>query len=186
MTSTISKIRVATGKTLRFHDAHEQDAAFILDLRMQKGGFLSPTSSALEDQVAWLRAYATRSDEAYFVIRSIAGEPIGTVRLYDPLGSSFCWGSWILKDDTPSSAAIESALMVYRLAVDQMGFTSAHFEVDRHNERVWAFHERFGATRVGETEHEFKYKIGLEAIRRSLDRYARFLPLPLTISDRVT
>ena len=91
--------------------------------------------------------------------------PIGTIRLYDPQGDSFCWGSWILAQGSPASAAMESALMVYAYAVDYLGFTAAHFDVRRGNERVWRFHERFGAVRVRETALDYWYRLDLPAIQ---------------------
>ena len=179
----IRRAQLLLGRTLKFTDAREDDASFILELRTHstKSRYLSEVSPALQDQVAWLRRYAARGDEAYFVIRSMDSAPVGTVRLYDARGSSFCWGSWIIRDEAPSSCAIESALMVYRYALDVLGFDRSHFQVSRGNERVWAFHERFGAIRLGERDDEYDYSISNEAIRGSLQKYARFCPEPLQV-----
>lgn len=70
---------------------------------------------------------------------------------------------------------MESALMVYAYAVDHLGFKAAHFEVRKGNERVWQFHERFGAVRTSETDLEYYYKIEAAAIASSRNRYRRFL-----------
>jgi RimJ/RimL family protein N-acetyltransferase len=166
------------GKTLVLRDATPADAAFIVALRTDpvKGAHLSPTADDVAAQQAWLAAYATREDEAYFVIESQTGAALGTVRLYAPRGSSFCWGSWILHADAPQTAAIESALMVYAYALDHLGFESAHFEVNIANERVWAFHERFGALRTAVQGDAFHYTLAGPAIRASMQRYRRFLP----------
>ena len=183
----LRKAKRLQGKTLVFRDAGVDDAAFILALRTdeQKSRHLSRTSGALSDQVAWLEAYAQRDTEAYFMIDSLAGERLGTVRLYDakPVaeGSSFCWGSWILSAQAPSSAAIESALMVYAYALDTLGFTQAHFQVNVDNERVCAFHERFGAQRVSQDATEIDYTLSNAAIRAAMQRYARFLPSALQV-----
>ena len=176
------------GKTLVFRDAAVADAEFILGLRTDetKSRHLSRTSGALADQQAWLAAYAQRDGEAYFVIESLAGDRLGTVRLYDARmvdgHGSFCWGSWILSDAAPPSAAIESALMVYAYALDTLGFTNAHFQVNLANERVCAFHERFGAQRVSQDDVEIEYTLANAAIREAMKRYARFLPDPLKVS----
>lgn len=180
----LGKARRVQGKTLVFRDAAVDDAEFILGLRTDelKSRHLSRTSGALADQQAWLAGYAQRDGEAYFVIESLAGEKLGTVRLYDAQGDSFCWGSWILSDAAPSSAAIESALMVYAYALDTLGFTNAHFQVNLANERVCAFHERFGAQRVSQDDVEIEYTLANAAIREAMKRYARFLPDPLKVS----
>lgn len=164
------------GKTLRFRDAVVDDAAFILSLRTdaEKSRYLSTVSGELSEQQAWLERYAQADDQAYFIIE-YQDEPIGTVRLYDPQGDSFCWGSWILKHGRPSHAAMESALMVYAYAVDHLGFSGTHFDVRKGNERVWQFHERFGARRVSETNLDYFYKLDGDAITQARQHYQRFL-----------
>lgn len=165
-----------TGKTLSFRNACVDDAAFILSLRTdgEKSRYLSAVSAELADQQAWLERYSKADDQAYFIIE-YKGRAIGTVRLYDPQGASFCWGSWILINASPSQAAIESALMVYAYAIDCLGFSSAHFDVRKGNERVWKFHERFGAKRIGETALDYLYQLDLPSIQAARKKYAKFL-----------
>lgn len=164
------------GKTLTFRNATVRDAAFILALRTDadKSRHLSAVSGALAEQQAWLERYAQADDQAYFVIE-LQGEPLGTVRLYDAKGDSFCWGSWILKDGSPGDAAMESALMVYAYAVDHLGFSAAHFDVRKGNERVWRFHERLGARRTAETYQDYFHQLDSQAIAAARARYQRFL-----------
>lgn len=186
MTDNQPRLRKAskvTGKSLVFRNASVADAEFIISLRTdeEKSRYLSYTSPDVQMQREWLQKYAHVDDQAYFIIESISGEPLGTIRLYDPRGESFCWGSWILKSGRPSGAATESALMVYSYAVDHLGFRAAHFDVRRGNEKVWQFHERFGAVRVREDELDYFYDLGLDAIRNSLDKYRRSLPEPVTV-----
>lgn len=175
-TTRMRKAERVVGKTLTFRNAGVKDAAFILSLRIdsEKSRYLSSVSGSLADQEAWLERYAQASDQAYFIIE-YQSKPIGTVRLYDSQGESFCWGSWILKNGCPKHAAMESALMVYAYAVDHLGFTEAHFDVRRGNDRVWKFHERFGARRVKETELDYFYQLDGKAIADSRRRYTRFL-----------
>jgi RimJ/RimL family protein N-acetyltransferase len=179
----IRKALQVQGRTLTFRDATTDDAAFILSLRTnaEKSRYLSPVSGELSEQQAWLTRYANADDQAYFIIES-HGEPIGTVRLYDQQGDSFCWGSWILKDGRPSHAAMESALMVYAYALDHLGFAGAHFDVRKGNERVWQFHERFGAQRIGKTESDYLYKVQREAIVISRQRYLKFLDRTVSVT----
>lgn len=181
---TIRKAALVRGETLVFRDACEADAEFILSLRTdeKKSRYLNATANDIEAQRKWLAHYATADDQAYFIIE-FNNEPVGTVRLYDAQQESFCWGSWILKDGHPRQAAMESALMVYAYAVDHLGFKACHFDVRKGNERVWQFHERFGAQRVGETELDYLYSLSLQAIRNSLLRYREFLPQGATVSN---
>lgn len=172
----ICKAARVVGKTLIFRNATVEDAAFVLSLRTdsEKSRFLSSVSGDLTDQQDWLACYAEANDQAYFIIE-YQDEPIGTVRLYDSRGDSFCWGSWVLKNTRPVHAALESALMVYAYAIDHLGYNAAHFDVRKGNERVWQFHERFGALRTAETELDYFYQLDGEAIFVSRQRYQRFL-----------
>jgi RimJ/RimL family protein N-acetyltransferase len=171
------------GKTLSFRDAQVSDAGFILSLRTdsEKSRYLSAVRSDISAQEAWLVNYVEQADQAYFIIEH-ENDPIGTVRLYDPQGESFCWGSWILANTRPSYAAMESALMVYSYAVDHLGFTAAHFDVRKGNERVWRFHERFGAKRFDETGLDYFYRLNLPEIEAARNKYKRFLEQSVTVT----
>ena len=175
---TLHKARAIRGRSIVLRNASEADAAFILALRTdeRRAQHLSETSTALSDQIAWLDRYAARPDEAYFIIESTTCDSLGTVRLYDAKDDSFCWGSWLMKSGAPHAAAIESALVVYAYALDKLGFMKSHFQVRKENERVWVFHERFGAVRVREHGAEYEYAISHDAIRAAMRRYARYLP----------
>ena len=182
-TPLILKARRVAGNTLVFRDAQVADAAFILLLRTDSGKsrYLSQTSPEIERQKAWLESYTEQTGQAYFIIETPGGDPLGTVRLYDAQADSFCWGSWILKSGTPRFAAIESVLMVYSYAVNHLGFRAAHFDVRKGNESVWRFHERFGAIRTGETAHDYLYRIDCERIASAAVRYQKYLPEIVTV-----
>lgn len=172
------------GKILTFRDANVNNAAFILSLRTDeiKSRYLSAVSADLSAQQTWLAGYANAQNQAYFIIE-YQNEPIGTVRLYDPQQNSFCWGSWILKDSRPSQAAMESALMVYSYAVNELGFQTAHFDVRKANDRVWKFHERFGAQRISETDLDYFYHLSYDAILKSRTTYVKFLPYDVMVPE---
>jgi RimJ/RimL family protein N-acetyltransferase len=176
------KPKLVVGHQLRFRDAKPEDAAFILRLRLDpaKNQHLSSTSGDLDAQRAWLERYQADTRQLYFIITDHAGQAIGTVRLYDKQGLSFCWGSWILSEQAPRSSAVESTLMVYEVGL-ACGFTQAHFDVRRANVKVWQYHERFGAVRTGENDQDYLYEIGEEAIRAALHRYASRLPAGVSI-----
>jgi RimJ/RimL family protein N-acetyltransferase len=166
-----------TGKTLLFRNAEVMDAEFILSLRTdpEKSRYLSKVSDDLVAQQEWLEGYARSKGQAYFIIE-FENRRIGTVRLYDGQGSSFCWGSWILTTDRPRHAAVESALMVYSYGVDHLGFSRSHFDVRKENARVCSFHERMGALRVSETEADIFYQISKNAITKAREELIEFLP----------
>jgi hypothetical protein len=79
----IRKAKKVLGRTLVYRDANINDAAFILELRTssKKSRYLSATNADIEQQKAWLNHYAAQSDQAYFIIEGMEGQPLGTVRL---------------------------------------------------------------------------------------------------------
>ena len=181
---TINKAAHVVGDTLVFRDANVGDAEFILSLRTdaEKSKYLSSTSNDVEAQRQWLKQYAEAAGQAYFIIE-YENEPIGTVRLYDAKGDSFCWGSWILKEGRPRHAAMESALMVYSYAIDHLGFKSCHFDVRKGNDRVIKFHERFGAVCVSESDIDCFFVLSGDAIRAAKLKYTDFLSSAVRVSD---
>ena len=174
----IRKAERILGKTLIMRNATVTDAAFILSLRMDanKSRYLSKVTGELIDQKKWLQNYSECEDEAYFIIENLQGIPIGTLRLYDAQGDSFCCGSWILTEAAPLAAAMESALIGYHYALNSLGFLNAHFRVHKSNQSVCKFHERFGANRVSEDLLQYTYKLSNSAIKLAMDKYRRYLP----------
>jgi RimJ/RimL family protein N-acetyltransferase len=176
-TIKIHKAQKVSGRTLVLRNASAQDAVFILGLRTDplKSRHLSPTPAAMSAQLAWLATYACASDQAYFIIENLSGEPLGTVRIYDPQRDRFTWGSWILKAGAPASAAIESALMVHAYAVEHLGFKRSYANVRKSNKGVWRFLERFGAKRFDETSVDYLYEQEYTEIIAARKRYEKYL-----------
>lgn len=160
------------GKNLQFRQTEPQDAAFVLSLRLDesKSRHISGTDPDVSKQADWIRGVYDDSRQAYFIIEDRDGNSVGTVRLYDPDGTAFCWGSWILGDGKPPSAAIESTLMVYAYGLF-CGFDRSYFDVRRENVKVWQYHERMGAVRVREDGPDYFYSMSGAAISQVLLRY---------------
>lgn len=161
-----------TSKTIMLRPVEESDAEFIVGLRVDEkyNKHLSVVTADVEAQINWIRRY--KEDEAnkqqfYFIIERLDGERCGTVRLYDFVGESFSWGSWILNEQKTRYAAIESAFLVYRFAFEELGFKRCHFEVRKGNERVISFHEKMGALKTGETDLEYLFEITNPAVEQS-------------------
>ncbi|WP_291727538.1 GNAT family N-acetyltransferase [Leisingera sp. F5] len=134
------------------------DAAFICQLRADPAlnRHLSPSSSVVLDQAEWITHYKDRErrgEEYYFVI-SCKEVDYGVVRVYDFHDNprSFSWGSWIIKPARPAGLVTFSAVMVYEIGFETLGFEQAHFDVRKGNSKVLNFHLRSGAVETGETE----------------------------------
>jgi len=154
------------------------DAEFILSLRTDPGKnrYLSPTTNDVSLQRAFIKRYQQSLTDYYFVICDWHARPLGTVRIYDIQGDSFCWGSWILSADAPTSTAIESALLVYDFAFYSLRYKFSHFDVRKKNSSVVEFHKRFGAILIEENELDYFFKYSLDSYRLIREKYLRFLP----------
>lgn len=146
-----------------FQLVEEVDAEFILSLRLnqQLNAHISATEVDKGEQQVWVQNYKERErrgEEFYFLIQHKTAN-VGTVRLYDFQGDSFCWGSWLIQPGTAPTVALRSMQLVYELGFDVLQFQSSHFDVRQANKSVWRFHERTGARLVKETELNRYYSL---------------------------
>jgi RimJ/RimL family protein N-acetyltransferase len=178
--TTANKHGAAYPKHISFRLVAESDAPFIFALRSdsKKNKHLSATVGSLDAQIEWIRTYKHREQaeqEFYYIIEGAAHEQLGVVRLYDFQGNSFCWGSWILIDDAPFYASIESALLVYEIAFYQLGFEKSHFDVRKQNKRVLDFHTRFGAEITHEDADNYFLKLEKPVYEETKKHYRKFI-----------
>ena len=165
------------GKYINLRDVKEEDAEFILSLRTseKKSRFLHKTQNDIDKQVSYIRNYKTLDNEWYFIIEDKKQVPLGTVRIYDIIGDSFCWGSWLLIDGLSPSIALESALLIYEYAFYYLGFLNVHFDVRKGNIKVQRFHENFGAKRTGETDLDILYTYTKSDYEKIKDKFLRMV-----------
>ena len=150
------------GPQLSFRLVEPIDAAYIYALRRDPtyNTHLSAVTGTILDQANWITRYKDREAqglEYYFVIDRRGLGPCGLVRLYDITQESLTWGSWILDHNKPPKAALESAVLIYRIAFDGLGLTRSDFEVMHENEHTIAFHRRFGAMETGQTDSHVQF-----------------------------
>ena len=81
-----------------------------------------------------------------------------------------------MKNGAPATYAVESALMVYRYALDELGFNRSYFAVRKANRSVWRFMEKFGGLRTRETDIDYWYETQRAPVLESFRRYAHRLP----------
>jgi len=166
------------GKHIALREITLNDANFLVRIRTdpELGKYLSRTTADVEEQKKYILNYLASLADFYFIITDYQQHPLGTVRIYDIRGTSFCWGSWILLKEAPSTAAIESALLLYDFAFFSLHYENSHFDVRKTNTKVVSFHTRFGARIVREDDlnYYFEYDRATYVITRQ--RYGRYLP----------
>ena len=152
------------GKYVNLREVTVDDADFILSLRCNenKSRFLHKTEYNLENQVAYIKNYFEIPDEWYFIIENKKGERIGTYRIYDVQGDSFCIGSWLMIDGVSPAESFESDWILRMYGFDVLGFKRIHFDVRKGNKKVIAYHKMVGARITGETELDWLWEITRE------------------------
>lgn len=180
----LKKARRIEGKNIFLRDVTEDDAAFIFNLRSDpvKRQFISAGAQTVEDQAQWLRGYAGRTDQAYFIICDKNGERLGCLRMYDADERSYCWGSWLMVSGLSPLVSMESVLLLYAYG-KLLGFTDVRVDARKDNTYVWRFHEKFSAAvLVEETDLDRFYEVKGEVIDALLAKYAHLVPQPLDVT----
>lgn len=166
------------GKSIFFRDILIDDSEFIVNLRAnpEKNKYISISSGDIDKQKSFISSYFKTQTDFYFIICDWEWRRLGTIRIYDIRGNSFCWGSWILSEEAPKSAAIESALLIYDFAFYSLHYSKSHFDVRKGNKRVIEFHKRFGASIVDEDALNYYFQYDREVYMSVRKKYNRYLP----------
>lgn len=168
------------GIRLNFRIVEPDDAEYIFNLRRDPNlsVHLSAPPITIEDQKKWIREYKARElagAEYYYVIERVDSIRCGVVRIYDIQRSQFTWGSWILDHNKPAKAALDSALLLYRIAFQILNLEVATFDVRRTNQRTIDFHRRFGATELHIDELNSYFRYHRTDFSKAESTYVRYL-----------
>lgn len=165
------------GKKLYLREVLIDDAEFILSLRADPGKsrYLSATPRDISQQREYIERYYKSLTDYYLIICDWHSRALGTIRIYDIKGDSFCWGSWILSADAPTSAAIESALLLYDFGFYSLHYKASHFDVRKDNVRVVEFHKRFGAEVTCEDALNYYFRYSFSSYKQIREKYLRFI-----------
>ena len=145
----LSSIAWVEGPNLILRLIEPEDAAYVHSLRNNPAynTHLSTVTGTVDDQRIWIEDYKSREaqvQELYYVIERKDGTRCGLVRLYDIEAESCTWGSWILDENKPHKAALESAVLSFDVGFDALGVQLANVDVRVANEHAAAFYRRLG------------------------------------------
>ena len=172
-----------TGKRVRLCSSLEEDASFILGLRMDPvlSKHLNPTSPKVEDQQQWLRMVYDKPGDYNFTIKDREGNRLGVVAIYqiDEEAGTFNWGRWIIHPDAPMYTALESAILVYHIAFNILGLKKALSDVRIENKNVVKFHLSYGVEIYRTSELDIFYEFRKDQFPALLKKFKGFHNLPL-------
>lgn len=156
-----------------------EDADFIHGLRLDPryNTHLSAVTGTVADQRGWIESYKAREaagTEYYYIIERLDnGRACGVVRLYEIEGDQFTWGSWILNEDKPPKAALESAVLSFGAAFDRLDLRIAAVDVRKGNHRALNFYERFNMARESEDPQNIYFSYSAEQFRQDVGDHLR-------------
>lgn len=138
------------------------DAAYVHGLRSNPvyNRYLSEVRGSVEDQRAWIESYKAREArlfELYYVIERKDHQRCGLVRLYNIGRESFTWGSWILDENKPRKAALESVVLSFGVGFDRLDCDEAVLDVRIENHHARAFYTRFGIIETRRTDQDIYF-----------------------------
>jgi RimJ/RimL family protein N-acetyltransferase len=150
---------ILEGCAFRIRPVKLCDASFILKLRAsdsERLKFIHKVKNDLSAQESWINDYLARPGDYYWIVeRKNTNTPEGTIAIYnfDKSTNSAEWGRWVLSRH--SIAAIESSLLVYRVAFEMLQLKSTYCLTVAGNERVVSFHDSCGAKRESVLKNHF-------------------------------
>ena len=155
----LSSIARVEGPNLTLRLIQPEDAAYVHSLRNKPAykTHRSTVTGTVDDQRKWIEDYKSREaqgQEFYYMIERKDGTRCGLVRLYDIEAESFTWGSWILDENKPPKAALESAILSFGVGFDALGVQLANVDVRVANERAAAFYRRLGMVETHRTDQD--------------------------------
>ena len=158
----LSAIARVEGPNLTLRLIKPEDAAYVHSLRSNPAynTHLSKVTGTVDNQRTWIEDYKSREaqgQEFYYVIERKDGTRCGLVRLYDIEAESFTWGSWILDENKPPKAALESAVLSFGIGFDVMKRAVANVDVRLENKHATSFYERLGMTETHRTDGQIYF-----------------------------
>ena len=142
----------------------EDDAEFILNLRLTQGQFVHATDADISKQIEWMRNYKKREKEGldFYFMFLLEGERIGVHRIYNVNWErlSFTGGSWFCKPDTPMQYVALTSYLTDEIAFDILGLKINLYDVRKGNKKVLRFHRDIAcAIEYGETELDYLFYV---------------------------
>ncbi|HET9669901.1 MAG TPA: GNAT family N-acetyltransferase [Casimicrobiaceae bacterium] len=135
------------GPAFRLRPVVDEDAAYIVDLRARGGPYINRGATNVAAQRDWLTRYYEREGDFYFVVVSRRdARREGLVGIYDVRDGGAEWGRFVLEPG--SVAAVETALLVYDVAFDELALDRVCCRTLAANTHVVAFHDSCGLVRT--------------------------------------
>lgn len=135
---------VIRGRYVTLQSACEDDAAFTLSLRQDPSltKYLPRLDISLQQQKEWIRKQRKTEGDYFFVVRTMDGQPIGTVSVYEIEGDSSESGRLALIGNACEN--MEASMLLFHFAFDIIGLKEVRGYILDGNKRAERFNRQFG------------------------------------------
>jgi RimJ/RimL family protein N-acetyltransferase len=151
------KEQVVTGRYLNLRISRQQDAEFILQLRLnpQLNKFIGKTDPDVEKQRQWLQKSLDSNNDFNFIIEDKNSIPFGTIAVYNINYSDLTaeWGRWILQPFAPFCFPIESAVLLLYFAFRKLKLRKLHGGANNLNKHIVDFHKLYATVSLVDQTH---------------------------------
>ena len=171
------------GKNLTFRLVEEEDAQFILRLRLDPflNKYISKTDSDIRKQIEWIKQYKVRekrNEEYYFIIiKNNNLEKVATVRISDFTPKRFTFGSLLIKRGAPLNYFIEIYQICFNFAFESLGFVECSFANRKANKKIINFNTMFGARKFDEDELNVYFILDKQTFKKNRKKMLGLLNL---------
>jgi RimJ/RimL family protein N-acetyltransferase len=143
------KTEVVLGKNINLRVATENDAEFILDLRLDPllNKYIGQTDPSIEKQRSWIKNSFAKTNDFHFIIESKEGKPYGTIAIYniDYEKGVAEWGRWVIKPGSFIFIPVESTILAFYFAFTKLGLKKLTGGANNKNKQVVNFHKIYAS-----------------------------------------
>lgn len=183
---------ILEGKYIRLREANVEDSQFILSLRTdkEKARYIHQTSSDVNLQIEYMKAYKKKKDDWYFIVENKKYQKIGTIGVYpypiltdkwksknNPNEGILGTGRWLMSGLSTSIESIESDLLVKRFFFDLLCQSNCPLMIHKNNSTVIDFQKKWGIKEIGfedKIDH-YLFELSIEEYRKNLSKFKSFI-----------
>ncbi len=171
------KNEIISGKFLNLRIANEEDAEFILSLRLDPllNQFIGKTDPSVEKQKEWLKKKYNNENDFMYLIEDKNSNKLGTIALYDiDLTEKRAeWGRLIVKPNTIFFIPIEATIQLLNFAFNKMQLTELYGGANNLNKSIINFHIGYANVSAVDEIHTW-FTFDQKSLKKIKNKYKNF------------
>lgn len=172
--------RVIEGRFVDLKSVTVEDAEFTRNIRLDPdfAKFFPPLNNTIEQQRQWIENHKTKKDDYFFVVWDKSGNRIGTISVYDIVGTCCESGRLAIKGNAFQST--EAQMLIFKFAFENLGMDTVLGYIFADNERAIRFNKQFGCVLDEPEMHDnghmmVKVTYTKEAVEKATERIKKVM-----------